>query len=340
MSFSFPVIALEEHFLADAVVEVYDTANIVDPYEGSVVLRRCRANLVEVGHVRLNSMKESGVTLQVLSHVANSIALDLPTCIEVNDQLARRVATWPQQFSGFATLPMKNPSAAAVELRRCIEELGFKGALIDNNTEGRFYDHPYFWEVFHVAEELDVPIYLHPTYNDQMKALLCEGNYPDAVAQTLATHAWGWHSETALHVLRLFAAGLFDKHPRLKLIIGHMGEMLPFQLDRVCRISSTQWPMAGVKLERQLRQVWDENIWVTTSGMFTLAPMATLLRQCKPDRILFSVDYPFSRNEWGASFLNLLKESGIVSDQMLEDIAYRNAEKLLKIKVSADTKAV
>jgi len=115
---------------------------------------------------------------------------------------------------------MKYPTAAALELRRCIQELGFKGALIDNNTEGRFYDDSLYWEVFQAAEELDVPIYLHPTYNDQVKPLLCDGNNPDAVAQTLATHAWGWHSETALHILRLFAAGLFDRFPRLKMIIG------------------------------------------------------------------------------------------------------------------------
>lgn len=334
MSFSFPIVALEEHFLADAVLEAYAAANIADPYESSEVLRHCRSNLVEVGNIRLNSMKESGINVQVLPHVANSISLDLQTCVKVNDELAQRVTTWPQQFSGFATLPMKNPTAAALEFRRCIQELGFKGAPIDNNTEGQFYDNPSFRAVFQTAEELDVPIYLHPTYNDQVKPLLCDGHYPDAVAQTLATHAWGWHSETALHVPRLFAAGLFDTFPRLKMIIGHMGEMLPFQLDRVVRISSTQWPMAGVKLERQLRQVWDENIWVTTSGMFTLAPMATLLRQCKPDRILFSVDYPFSRNEWGVPFLKELKESGMVSDQVLEDIAHRNAEKLLKIEGS------
>lgn len=101
------------------------------------------------------------------------------------------------------------------------------------------------------------------------------------------------HSENALHVLRLFAAGVFDKFPRLKLIIGHMGEMLPFQLDRIIRVSDNQWPMAGVKLGRKLRQVWDENIWITTSGMFAVAPMATIMRQCKPDRILYSVDVSF-----------------------------------------------
>lgn len=335
MAFSFPVIALEEHFLAEAAIEVYKAMNVPDPGDATVLLQRCRPNLVEVGDIRIASMKEHGITLQVISHVANSISLDLPTCVKINDELAGKIAACPNQFAGFATIPMKDPTAAATELRRCVEELNFKGALIDNTTDGQFYDSPSYWPVFEIAETLDVPVYLHPSYNQQVKSLLCEGNYPDAVAQTLAMHAWSWHSENALHVIKLFAAGLFDRFPRLKIIIGHMGEMLPYQLDRIARISSTQWPMAGVNLKRQLRQVWDENIWITTSGMFALAPMATLLRQCKSDRILFSVDYPFARNEWGAAFLTQLRESGMVSEEMINDIAYRNAEKLLKLKIGS-----
>jgi predicted TIM-barrel fold metal-dependent hydrolase len=112
-----------------------------------------------------------------------------------------------------------------------------------------------------------------------------------------------------------------------------MGEMLPFQLDRIIRITSQQWPMAGVEPRRQFRQVWDENIWITTSGMFTVGPMATIIRQCKPDRILYSVDYPFASNEWGLKFLRDLKDDGLVTDEVLEGIAYRNAERLLRVKV-------
>ena len=111
--------------------------------------------------------------------------------------------------------------------------------------------------------------------------------------------------------------------------------MLPFQLDRVIRISGTQWPKVRVKPERQLRQVWDENIWITTSGMFALAPMACLVRQCKPDKMLYSVDYPFAQNEWGLDFMKELEKSGMVSQEALEDIAYKNAEKLLGVKAQA-----
>ena len=331
MPFPFPIIALEEHFLSDAAVEAYTARSMVDPCEGTELLRRCKANLVDVGKTRLKSMDDNGITMQVLSHATNTIALDLQTCIKINNGLASTVASRPQSFAGFATLCMLEPQAAAGELRRCVRNLGFVGALIDNNTEGKFYDDEFYWPIFQTAEELDVPIYLHPAYNDDLKPILFDGNYPDAIAQTLAMHAFGWHAENAIHLLRLFAAGLFDRFPKLKIILGHMGEMLPYQLDRIVRISSTQWPMAGFSVKRDLRRVWDENVWITTSGMFALAPFSCLLRQCKIDRILFSVDYPFARNEWGLKFLQDLKESGMVTDVELEDIAHGNARKLLKL---------
>ena len=332
MTFPYPTITLEEHWLSEAVVDFYSANSRADPYQETVLLRRCRNDLVEVGNIRLKSMSDNQVSLQILSHAANIIALDANTCIKVNNELAQAARENPTSFAGFATLPMVDPEAACSEFRRCVTELKFVGALIDNNCNGRFYDDPFFWPVFETAQSLDVPIYLHPSYNEQVKPMLFDGNYPNAIAQTLSMYAWGWHSENALHILRLFAAGVFDRFPRLKIIIGHMGEMLPFQLDRIIRISANQWPMAGVKLERQLRKVWDENIWITTSGMFTVAPMATVLRQCKPDRILYSVDYPFTKNEWGLQFLKDLKDDGLVSDEVLEGIAYKNAEKLLGVK--------
>ena len=192
MAFPYPTITLEEHWLSPSVVDFYATKSRPDPYQETELLKARRQDLVEFGDVRLKSMRENQVTLQVVSHAANALALDLKTCIEVNDQLANAFNIQPESFAGFATLPMIEPKAASDELRRCVEDLKFVDALIDNNCEGRFYDDPFFWPVFETAQELDVPIYLHPSYNDLTKPLLHDGNYPEAIAQTFGMYVWGW----------------------------------------------------------------------------------------------------------------------------------------------------
>ncbi|KAL6721006.1 hypothetical protein ACLMJK_000106 [Lecanora helva] len=333
MAFPYPLITLEEHWLSQSVRDFYTARNAPDPHAEDGLVGMMTPALMELGETRLKSMDESGVSLQVVSHAPNTLALDLATCVKVNNEVKARIRTMPSRFRGFATLPMAFPKDASGELRRCVQEMGFVGTLIDSNCEGRFYDDPFFWSVFEAAAELDVPVYLHPSPNFKTKPMLYDGNYPDAVAESLSEYGWGWHNETAIHFLRLFAAGLFDRYPTLKIVLGHLGEMLPFQLDRIERITMRMWPHVGLELQRTLRQVWDENIWITTSGMFFLAPMATVLRQCKPDRIMFSVDYPFGQNEAGVAFLKALKADGMVSNDVLEGIAYKNAQKLLKVDV-------
>lgn len=219
------------------------------------------------------------------------------------------------------------PQAAADELERCVKQLGFVGALINNHTKGIFYDDEKYWSVFERAAELDVPIYLHPAFPSEEMAQHYKGNYPDSTAFWLSISGWGWHTECGLHILRLFASGLFDKLPKLKIIIGHMGEMLPFAFDRILPISKA-W---GEK-QRDLQTVWDENIWITTSAYFTLAPLACLLQISKIDKIMYSVDYPFCMNEQGLPFIEAMQKSSLVDDEQLEMICYKNAEKLLGVK--------
>ncbi|KXH25225.1 2-Hydroxy-4-oxobutane-1 [Colletotrichum simmondsii] len=196
-----------------------------------------------------------------------------------------------------------------------------------------FFDTPDFYPLWETAQELDVPFYLHPTFPAEEESNVnFQGPYDPEMAKALGSWGWGWHSRTGLHFLRLFAAGVFDKFPKLKIILGHMGEMLPFMLDRIIGMSA-RWPApSGRERKRGLRQVWDENVWITTSGMFSLAPMACLLQETKVERIMFSVDYPFAGNGAGKEFMNKLKESGLVSEDEWEGIAWRNAKGLLRLK--------
>lgn len=337
MKFQCPIITVEEHWLSQSVRDFYTSRGVQDPNDESSIVGMFTSALMDLEDKRIQSMDAGGVSLQVVSHVANSLSLDPEVCFKVNDEIAERIKQRPGRFAAFATLPMANPKAAGQELRRCVRELGFVGALIDSNCEGKFYDDQYFWPVFEAAEELDVPIYLHPTYNEQVKPYLYNGSYPQGVADALSQFAWGWHSETAIHFLRLFAAGLFDHHPKLKLMLGHLGEMLPFQLNRIEGIVTRGFPLLGVKLERKLRQVWDENVWITIAGVFFMAPMAATLRQCKLDRIIYSVDYPFENPERGLKFLEALKSENGITEEVLEGIAYKNAERLLKIRAPRST---
>jgi len=177
--------------------------------------------------------------------------------------------------------------------------------------------------------EPDVPIYIHPTFASDDDANKYAGNFSSKAAFGMSSSAWGWHSETGLHVLRLWAAGLFDRHPKLKLVIGHMGEMLPFQLDRIA-VQTKGWTD---HIERDLMTVWRENFWITTSGMFTFPPLKCLVDMIGWAKVLYSVDYPFSTNERGLEFVKALESSGIASTEQLAGFCHGNAEKLFKLKV-------
>ena len=319
------LVTLEEHFVSKATRD-WVSRNKRTPSRDfpPTTLNK----LADLGDGRLKDMDDRSVTLQVISQGASDGSAPLDTCRASNDELTTAVENSKGRFAGFAMLPMGDPTAAAQELARCVETLGFVGALVNNHEHGRFYDDPFFWPVFSTGQSLDVPIYLHPTLPGPQMAR-GPGNYPDIVGRGLDTYCWGWHSETGAHVLRLYASGLFDEYPRLKIIIGHMGEMLPFMLDRIKRTAKKQWP----DRKRDLQTVWDENIYVTTSGMFTLPPMACLLSVCKIDHVLYSVDYPFSSNGDGKEFMDELAQSGLCTEEELDKIAFENAEALLGVKI-------
>ena len=228
-----------------------------------------------------------------------------------------------------ATLPTSSAEAAAGELRRCVGELGLVGAMVNSTlgTNGAFLDDARFGPLLAAFEELDVPLYLHPAPAPAAVASVLFGGLAPAVAARLATNAWGWHAEAGLHALRMVAAGTFERHPGLRLIIGHCGEMLPFMLARI----DETLPPQVTGLPHPPSTYMHRNIWVTTSGMFSLPPVLCSVQVMGVDRVLFSVDYPFGANMSGRHLLDALP----LSPADKAKVAGGNAERLLRLPGTA-----
>jgi uncharacterized protein len=316
-------IALEEHFWTASLAAAPGTGPLAA--WGQQIDDRLR----DLASGRLADMDANGIDLQVISHVAPAAqglegAEGLARAREANDLLAGAVRTYPSRFAGFATLPTADPHAAADELERATGELGFVGGLVNSTlgSNGTFLDDARFEPLLDRFERLDVPLYLHPAPpSAALREALC-GGLPPAVAARLATGAWGWHAEAGLHVLRMVATGVFDRHPSLRMIIGHCGEMLPFMLARIdamLRLDS----LALAPSEYFLR-----NIWVTTSGLFSIPPVMCTVQVLGVDRVLFSVDYPFGSNAAGRALLDTLP----LSPADVAKIAGGNAERVLGLE--------
>ncbi|WP_255367026.1 amidohydrolase family protein [Mucilaginibacter sp. OK268] len=238
------------------------------------------------------------------------------------------MAGFENRFTAFAHLPMTAPMAAADELERTVKEYNFRGVMIRGLTQDRFLDQPEFAPIFERAEKLAVPIYLHPGLPPKGIADIYYSGLPNhsGMAEALACYGWGWHSETALHVLRLLYSGIFDRYPKLKLVIGHMGEMLPMMMARSERAFK---PGNGGANQRTLADTFHQQVHITTSGFFTQPPLRIALDTFGIDNIMFSIDYPFSTNEMGIEFLNAIE----LSDEHVAKIAHGNADKLLKLRI-------
>src|SRR6266446_7325065 len=320
-------IAIEEHFLADGFREARKRAASSQAGGSSrAFAAELQAKLSDLGATRLKDMDAGGIDLQVISHTASAI-VPLPGDEAVrltrgaNDQLATAVAAHPDRFAGFATLPMTDPEAAADELERAVRSLGFKGAMINGTTSGRFLDDPSFLPILERAVTLDVPIYIHPGVPPAAVREAYYSGFDPAVNFSLSTAGWGWHSEVGIHALRLILAGVFDRLPSLQIIIGHMGEMIPFML---ARIDDTLTPLAQ-QLQRPVPEYFLHHFHITTSGFFTDPPLLLAMQVMGADRIMFSVDYPFSTNEQGRAFLDHASLSPVDK----EKISHLNAERLL-----------
>jgi hypothetical protein len=285
-------------------------------------------DLCDLDERRIAAMDAAGIDVQVLSLSAPGVEqLAAPVAVAlarvVNDRLAAAVRRHPDRFAGFAALPTPAPETAADELERTVREHGFKGAMINGHSRGRYLDDEFFWPILERAEALGVPLYLHPTPPPQaVVEASYAGNYAPEVARMLATVAWGWHIDTATHVLRLVLSGAIDRYPGLQLVVGHMGEGLSFMLPRI------EFALSRVtRLERPIGTYFLENLHYTIAAFNWVPTFINLLMQVGVDRIMFAADHPYGSMGAARSFLDRLP----VSDADRARIAHGNAERLLRL---------
>jgi predicted TIM-barrel fold metal-dependent hydrolase len=308
------IIALEEHFWTPELVALRRTVDQVNP--------KSVERLGDLGALRLREMNEADIDVQVLSEaepgVQNlSAEQAVPLARLSNDLLFEAVKRNPDRFAGFATLPTPDPAAAARELERTVKELRFCGAMVHGSTRGHFLDERQFWPILETAAALDVPIYLHPCTPQPAVFDAYYKDYPQ-----LARAALGFGIEMAVQSARLVVSGAFDEFPRLRIILGHLGEALPFVLwradDTLARRAS---------LRRSFREYFRDHFFITTSGNFSQPALQCAIAELGVERILFAVDWPFQRNREAVDFI---KRAALDPDDR-EQIFGTSARKLLRI---------
>ena len=320
------VIAIEEHFITPMYREKVGANEFRNFYlksRGEQLGHDIVEQNSDLGAGRLAHMDAAGVDVQVLSFgspgpQAFAAEVAIPMARDANDRLYQAIQKHPGRFAGFAALPTADPEAAAQELERCVSKLGFKGAMIHGHTRGSFLDERKYWTIFERAQALGVPIYLHPTlpHPDAVKAYF-EGY------EELARAGWGFAVDTSCHFLRVVFAGVFDAYPRLRIILGHLGEGLPFAMHR---LNDHTWRSAARRgLAKTPLQYMRENLLVTTSGNWYEPAFLCTLLALGADNILFAIDWPYEANKTGMEFLRKLS----ISDSDKEKIAHGNAERLL-----------
>lgn len=295
-------ITLEEHFVTRNFIDATHSYGPGTPEP----IRQMRDMLLDVSEGRLQAMDQAQIDMQVLSLAALGVTTLAPaeqTAVlrGVHDELAAAVKAHPDRFAAFATPGLKEPAQAVKELERCVTELGFKGMLLNGTTDGKFLDAPEFFPVLEAAVALGVPVYLHPAPPPNQVAEVYYSGLPGEVGHSLSVAGWGWHAENGLHILRLIVSGVMDRLPKLKIIVGHMGEGVPYALARSSGILSP-----AAKLKRSVADTFREQFYVTTSGFFTRPPFACAREVFGFDHMMYSVDYPFSPNTRGAESLKQL----------------------------------
>jgi gamma-resorcylate decarboxylase len=322
-------VTLEDHFATPATLgdsQVF----------GAHVWSELGPRLLDFQDQRLRLMDASGVELMIVSLNAPAVQAihDVTRAVEVarqaNDVLAEEVRKRPDRFAGFAALPMQDPEAAAFELERCVRDLGFKGALVNGFSQVgapdkiAYYDLPLYRPFWAVVERLDVPFYLHPRNPLPNSTTAYDGH------QWLLGPTWAFHAETAVHALRLIASGLFDTHPRLAIVLGHLGEGLPFYLWRID--NRNMWMKAAHKYaaRKRVADYFCANFHITTSGHYSTPALAATIAELGVDRVMFSVDYPFEDISDAADWF----DAAPLAESDRSKIGRDNAIRLFKLKMS------
>lgn len=309
------VIAVEEHY---QIAEIRETFSGLDTF----LLPKWEENLYEMGPARIREMDEAGIDIQILSHLTPGVQrLDEKRAIDfaraANDMLRGAILQCPDRLAGYADLPTPDPAAAADELERTVVQYGFKGGMINGLTGGLFLDDERFAPLLARANELRVPLYLHPSTPHSAVSDVYYKDYP-----ALARAGWGFGLEAATHAVRLIVSGALDKYPNLQIVLGHLGESIPFWLWRADR-SLTR----DAKLKRPFREYFLNHFHISTSGNFSLAALTCSLMEVGADRILFAVDWPFQSSVDGMKFM----KAAALSAQDNEKIMGGNAARLFKI---------
>jgi len=319
------VIALEEHFILPREERNLPPGGHRGNDREKLLGIDTVTELLDLGERRLAAMDAAGIGVQVLSHnqpgcqaLAGAAAID--TAREVNDCLYEATKAHPDRFAALAALPTAEPAAAVKELDRAITRLGFKGAMINGRTGDSFLDENKFWCIFECAEALDVPVYLHPSRPHLAVMQTYFAGYEE-----LALTPWGFGIETGAHFLRLALAGVFDAFPRLSVILGHLGEGLPFMFHRIN--DHTRLAAARRGLKKTVAQYLVENLVVTCSGNFSTPAFLCTVMALGVDNVLFSVDWPYESNVAAAEFLKRQP----LAPHDLEKVAHLNAERVLRL---------
>ena len=330
------IITFEEHAsdraIAEAGKKIVEKAfpNIRHMFDPAMTANPTKGALDDFGEGRIAYMDEAGIAMQIISYsnYTQWVPADEaePLARDANDRLAAAVASHPDRFGGFATLPWSDPEKAAKELERAVASCHLQGALITGRptTDAVFLDDSRYTPVFAVTDKLGVPIYVHPGLPCSSLQHDYYGGFNPLVETSFSLYGWGWHAEAGIQLIRMILGGVFDKFPHLKIIAGHWGEMVPFFLDRLDMAMPKQ--MTGLKHE--ISDYFKSHVYVTPSGMFSNAQLRFTLDTVGADRILYSVDYPYIKDTKAAKFL---EDAPITHDEK-EKIAHLNAEKLLNLR--------